>query len=112
MKLETIAMDTTSIEAEWLKDLLIEISLLERSLPNISIHCDYWSAIDKCHQENANMKMNQYLKVRHKSLRCKMKNHVIVLDFVRFEKNLTDYLTKGLSGIVVLESSKGMSSNP
>jgi len=41
-----------------------------------------------------------------------MKNHVIVLDFVRFEKNLTDYLTKGLSGIVVLESSKGMSSNP
>ena len=34
------ALDTTSIEAEWLKDLLTKISLLEKALPAISIHCD------------------------------------------------------------------------
>jgi len=37
-----------------------------------------------------------------------MKNHVIALDFMRSEKNLIDHLTKGLSKIVVLESSRRM----
>ena len=69
MELEMIALNTTSIEIEWLKDLLTEISLLEKSLPVISIHCDCRSAINKYHQKNANMKMNRHLKMRHKSLR-------------------------------------------
>jgi len=45
------------------KNLLTEIPLLEKSLTTISIHCDYRSAIDKYHQEIANMKMNRYMKV-------------------------------------------------
>ena len=53
MKSEMIVLNTSSIKAEWLKDLLTEIS----------IHCDYRSAIDKCHQENVNVKMHQHLKV-------------------------------------------------
>jgi len=57
------ALDTTSIEAEWLKDLLTEIPLLEKSLPAISIHYDLMSAIDKCHRENTNVKINRHLKV-------------------------------------------------
>ena len=112
MESEMIALDTTSIEAEWLKDLLTEIPLMQKPLPAISIHCDCRSAIDKCHQENANVKMNRHLKVRHKSLRYKMKNHIIALDFVRSEKNLADHLTKGLSRAVVLESSRGMGLSP
>ena len=89
-----ITLDTTSVEAEWFKDLLIETLLLEKSLPAISIQCDCRLAVDKCYQENANVKMNRHLKVRHKSLRYKMKNHVIALDFVRSEKNLADHFTK------------------
>ena len=58
-----IALDSTSIEAEWLKDLLIEILLLEKPLPFIFIHCNCRSTIDKYHQENANVNMNRYLKV-------------------------------------------------
>jgi len=103
-----IALHSTSIEAELLKELLTKISLLEKSLPVISIHCDCRSAIDKYHQENVNVKMNRHLKVWYKSLRYKMKNHVIALNFVRSEKNLTDHLTRSLSSAVVLESSTGM----
>ena len=87
-------MNNISIEAEWLKDLLTEVPLLEISSPAISIHYDCKSAINKCHQDNANVKMNQHLKVRHKSLMFKMKNNVIALDFVRSEKNLADHFTK------------------
>ena len=58
MKSEMIALHTTGIVAEWLKYLLTEILLLGKSLPAISVQCDCTSAIDKCHQENANVKMN------------------------------------------------------
>ena len=60
---EMIALNTTNIEVEWLKNLLTEITLLEKSLPAISIHCDCRSAIDKVHQVNANLKMIRHLKV-------------------------------------------------
>ena len=63
MKSEMIVLDTSSIKAEWLKDLLTEILLLEKILPAISIHCNYRLAIDKCHEENANVKMHQHLKM-------------------------------------------------
>ena len=61
---------------------------------------------------NANLKMIRHLKVQYKSLRYKMKNHVIALDFVRSEKNLADHLAKGLSKAVILESSRGMGLSP
>ena len=79
MESEMIALNTISVKAEWLKDLLIEILLIKKPLSSISIHCDCMSVIDKCHQENVNVKMNRHLKVRHKLLRYKMKNHVIAL---------------------------------
>ena len=44
-----IALDTASIEDEWLRDLLIEISLIEKPSSANFIHCDCRSAIDKCH---------------------------------------------------------------
>jgi hypothetical protein len=112
MESEMIAMDTTSIEAEWLRDLLLDIPLIAKPLPVISIHCDCRSAIEKCSQENANVKMSRHLKIRHKSLREKMKQNIIALNFVRSEKNLADHLTKGLSRTVVLESSRGMGLSP
>ena len=58
------------------------------------------------------MKMNKHLKVRHKSLRYKMKNNVITLNYVKSEQNLADQLTKGLSRTVVLESSRRMGLSP
>ena len=56
--------------------------------------------------------MGRHLKIRHKSLREKMKQNIIALNFVRTEKNLADHLTKGLSRTVVLESSRGMGLRP
>ena len=50
----------------------------------------------------------RHLKIRYKSVREKMKQNIIALNFVRSEKNLADHLTKGLSKMVVLESLRGM----
>jgi len=40
MKSELIALDTTCSEAEWLKDLLSEFSIVPRSILSNSIHID------------------------------------------------------------------------
>ncbi len=112
MESKLIALDTTSTEVEQLRDLLVDLPVDESSLPPVSLHCDYKSAIDKYNQENANVKMNRHLKVRHKSLRYKLKNNIIALNFVKSENNLADQLTKSLSRTVVLESSRGMGLSP
>jgi len=56
-----IVLNTTNIEAEWIKNMLTEILLLEKSLPAISIHSDCRSVIEKCHQENENVKNESIL---------------------------------------------------
>jgi len=47
--------------------------------------------------------MNRHIQIRLKSVQCLL-GKVMILDFVKPEKNLTDPLTKGLSKSVVLES--------
>ena len=93
-------------------DLILNTKIIRKCKFVISIYSDSKSAIDKCNQENTNIKMNRHLKVRHKSLRHKLKQNLIALNFVKSERNLADQLTKGLSRTVVLELSRGMGLSP
>ena len=52
-------------------------------------------------------KMNRHIQIRIKPIQ-RLLGKVVILEFVKSEKNLTDPLTKGLSGSVLLESSKEM----
>jgi len=40
MECELIALDTTCLEAEWLKDLLSECYIVSRLILSISVHTD------------------------------------------------------------------------
>ena len=40
MEAKLIALDTTCTEAEWIKSLLLDIPLLNKPIPAISLHCD------------------------------------------------------------------------
>ena len=46
MEFELIALDTTSLEAEWLKDLMSEFYIMPRSILPISVHADSRSIIE------------------------------------------------------------------
>jgi len=52
--------------------------------------------------------MNRHIQIKLKSVQCLL-GKIVILNFVKSEKNLADLLTKGLSKSVVLKSSRGMS---
>jgi hypothetical protein len=39
MEAELTALDTATIEAEWLRELLMDLSMVEKSIPAILMNC-------------------------------------------------------------------------
>jgi hypothetical protein len=40
MEAELTALDTAGAEAEWLRELLMDLSVVEKPIPTISMNCD------------------------------------------------------------------------
>jgi len=68
MKAKIIALDTATSEAEFLKNLLCDLSLLNKHIPPIPMHCDSQVTISKVTSKNFNEK-RRHLRVRRKSIR-------------------------------------------
>jgi len=47
MKAELTALDTATIEAEWLRELLMDLPMVEKPIPAISMNCDNQTMIIK-----------------------------------------------------------------
>jgi len=62
MESELIALDTTCSEAEWLKDLLSEFSIVPRLILPISVHTDSRSTIEILKQDSVNKKRTDTFK--------------------------------------------------
>ena len=90
MESELIALDTTCSEAEWLKDLLYEFSIVPKPILPISVHTDSRSTIEILKQDNTNKKMNRHIQIRFKSVQ-RILGKVVLLDFVKSEKNIIDH---------------------
>ncbi|GJU03367.1 hypothetical protein Tco_1113705 [Tanacetum coccineum] len=107
MESKFIALTAAGKEAEWLKNLLIEIPLWSKPISPISIRCDSAATLVKAYSQIYNGK-SRHLGVRH-SMICKLiMNGVISIKFVRSQQNLADHLTKGLARDLVIKSAKGV----
>ena len=105
MKFELITLNTTYLEAELVKNLLSELYIVPRPILSISVHTDSRSIIEILKQENANKKMNRRIQIRLKSAQ-RLFGKVVILNFIKSEKNLADLLTKALFRSVIIESSR------
>ena len=56
MESEFVALAKTGKEAEWLKDFLLEISLISKSVSSILIHCDSQITIARAYSDIYNGK--------------------------------------------------------
>nr|GEW44047.1 zinc finger, CCHC-type [Tanacetum cinerariifolium] len=107
MKSKFVALAAAGKEAEWLKNLLLEIPLWVKPTAPISIRYDSAATLAKAYSQMYNGK-SRHLGVRHSMIREQITNGVVSIEFVRSQQKLADHLTKGLARDLVIKSAKGM----
>ena len=112
MEAELTVLDTTTIEAEWLCELLMDFPVVEKPVPAILMNCDNQTVIAKVNNAKDNAKSSRHVKRRLKSVRKMRNSGVISVTYIQTDKNLADPFTKGLSPNVIESSSREMSMRP
>jgi hypothetical protein len=112
MEAELVALDTATMEADWLRELLMDLPIVEKALQAILMNYDNETVIVKVGSSKDNMKSSRHIKIRLKSVRKMRNSGVITLDYIHTEKNLADSFTKGLSHNVIDVASKEMGLKP
>jgi hypothetical protein len=112
MEAELTTLDIASVEADWLRELLMDLPIIEKLIPAILMNCDNQTMIVKVNNSKDNMKSSRHIKRRLKSVR-KMKNSgVITVDYIETAKNMADQFTKGLSRNVIDYASSELGLRP
>ena len=62
MEAELTALDTAGSEAEWLRDLLMDLPVVEKPILAISMNCDKQTVITKVNNSKDNMKSTRHVK--------------------------------------------------
>ncbi|WVZ49117.1 hypothetical protein U9M48_000498 [Paspalum notatum var. saurae] len=107
-EVEVTALDTATVEAEWLRELLMDLPILEKPIPAILMNCDNQTAVTKVSNAKENLKSSRHVKRRLKSVRKLRNSEVIAVRYVNTAKNLADQFTKGLSKKVIDAASMEM----
>jgi hypothetical protein len=112
MEAELAALDTATVQVDWLHELLMDLPIVEKSLSVILMNCDNQTVIAKVDSSKDNIKPSRHIK-RRLNFVWKIRNSgVITLDYIHTEKNLTDPFTKELSRNVIDAASKEMGLRP
>jgi hypothetical protein len=112
MEAELTALDTATIESEWLRELLMDLPVIEKPVPAILLNCDNQTVIVKVNNSKDNAKSSRHVKRRLKSVRKLRNSGVITVTYIQTDKNLADLFTKGLSRNVIDSASREMGLRP
>jgi hypothetical protein len=112
METELATLDTATMEADLLCELLMNLPIVEKHLPAILMNCDNQAMIVKVDSSKDNMKSLRHIKRQLKSIRKMRNSGVITLDYIHIEKNLVALFTKELLCNVINDASKEMSLRP
>ena len=107
MESEFVALEKAGTEAEWLKNLLIDMPIWERPTPSVSIHCDNQAIIVRAKTKIYNEK-SRHIRLRHKIVKQLLDDGIISLDYMRSKFNVSDLLANPLGRKLVENASKGM----
>ncbi|KAJ9552574.1 hypothetical protein OSB04_016619 [Centaurea solstitialis] len=107
MESEFVALAAVGKEAEWLRNLVHEISFWPKPISPISICCVSVATLSKAYNQVYNGK-SRHLGVRHNMIRELIMNGVVSVELLWSQQNLTDHLTKGLAMDLVHKSVIGM----
>ena len=77
MEVELTALDIATIEAEWLRELLMDLPVVEKLVPTILMNCDNQTVIVKVNSAKDNAKSSRHVKRRLMYVR-KLKNFRLI----------------------------------
>jgi hypothetical protein len=87
---ELTTLDTATVEAEWLREFLMDLPMVEKPIPAILMNCDNETVIIKVNSSTDNMKSSRHVKRRLKYVRKLRSSGVIALDYIPTAENLVD----------------------
>jgi len=82
MEAEVIALASASEEANWLRDLLFQISYFEKPIPPILIHSDSTATIGRVQNRYYNGK-SRPIRRKHSTMRSYLTSGTINVDYVK-----------------------------
>nr|GEX12565.1 zinc finger, CCHC-type [Tanacetum cinerariifolium] len=91
MESEFVALAVDGKEAEWLRNLILEIPLWSKPRAPISIRCDSAVTLAKAYSQMYNGK-SRHLCVRHNMIRELITNGVVSIEFVPMDTMLEGYI--------------------
>ena len=62
MEAELVALDSTTVEAEWLRELLNDLPMVKKPIPAILLNCDNQTVITKVKSSKDNLKSSRHVK--------------------------------------------------
>jgi hypothetical protein len=77
---ELTTIDNVTVKAEWLRELLTDLPMVEKPITAIPTNCDNHTMIVKVNSSKDNMKSSRHVNRRLKSVRKLKNSRVIVLD--------------------------------
>ena len=101
METELTALDIASAEAEWLRELLSNLPVVEKPIPAILMNYDNQTVITKVNSAKDNAKSIRHVKKCLKTVRTFRNSRVIAVAYVQTDKYLVDPFTNGLSQNVI-----------
>nr|GEY54351.1 zinc finger, CCHC-type [Tanacetum cinerariifolium] len=107
MESEIVALAAAGKEAEWLKNLLLEIPLWVKPIEPILSAVIVLLHWQKPYNQMYNGK-SRHLGVKHSMIRKLITNGVVSIEFVRSQQSLAGHLTKGLARDLVIKSADRM----
>ena len=98
MEAELTALETATAEAEWLRDLLMDLPVVEKPVPAILMHCDNQAVIyitrnPVFHERTKHIELDNHF------AREKFLEGLITLSHISTRSQLADFLTKNVAGI-------------
>ena len=107
MESEFIALAAACREAEWLRNMLLDIKLWPQPMPVISLYCNSQVSMSRAFSKIYNGK-SRHIALRHGYARQMISDGIVTVVYVKFGKNLADPLTKGLSRDMIKSTSSVM----
>jgi hypothetical protein len=86
MEAELTTLDIATVESEWLRELLMDLPMVEKPIPAILFNCDNQTIIVKVNNSKDNEKSSRHVKRRLKSVRKLRNSGVITIMYIQIDK--------------------------